>query len=95
MLPAPGLLTACSQEDSRDVSLFAQGIAVTNVDVSLSPGSKHCNGTTAAVSYGCDDAATVFPLHRQSISVVSVLGLHVACLLVEALYLIVALCSLG
>ena len=52
MLPAPGLLTACSLEDSHDVSLFTQGMAMKNVDVCLSPGSKHCNGTTAAVSFG-------------------------------------------
>ena len=61
LLPAAGILTACSLEDSQDVSLFAQGTAMTNVDVCLSPGSKHCNGTTAAVSFGCGDAATGFP----------------------------------
>ena len=27
----------------------------------LSPGSVHCNGTIAAVSCGCGDAATGFP----------------------------------
>ena len=60
-LLAPGLLTACSLEDSHDVSLFTQGMAMTNVDVRLSPGSKHCNGTTAAVSFGwCGVAATGF-----------------------------------
>ena len=57
---APGLLTACSVEDSQDISLLAQGMAMTNVDVCLSPVSKHCNGTTAAVSCGCGDAATGF-----------------------------------
>ena len=57
---SPGLLTACPLENSQDVSLFAQGIAITNVDECLSPGSKHCNGTTAAVTCGCGDAATGF-----------------------------------
>ena len=52
MLPAPGLLTACSLGDSHDVSLFTQGMAMTNVDVCLSPGRRHCNGTTTAVSFG-------------------------------------------
>ena len=59
--PAPGLLTACSLEDSHDISLFAQGMAMTNVDACLSPGSKHCNGTAVAVSFGCGVAATGFP----------------------------------
>ena len=61
-LSATDLITVCSLEDSQVVSLFAQGIAMTNVDVFLSSGSKHCSGTTAAVSLGCGDA----------------LGLHVA-----------------
>ena len=74
MLPAPGLLTACSLVDSQDVSLtacslgdsqdvslFAQGMAMTNVDVCLSSGRKHYNCTTAVASCGCGDGATGFP----------------------------------
>ena len=34
-LPTPGLLTVCSLENSQDVSFFTQGMAMTNVDVSL------------------------------------------------------------
>ena len=32
-LPAPELLTVCSLENSQDVSLFIQGMAMTNVVV--------------------------------------------------------------
>ena len=35
MLPAPGLLTACSLENLQDVSLSTQGMATTNVDECL------------------------------------------------------------
>ena len=96
-LPAPGLITVCSLEDSHDVSLFAQGMAVMNVDVCCSSGSKHYSGTTAAVSCGCGDAATGFPLCLSKVfQSLSALGPHVACLVaVEALSLIVALCFLG
>ena len=83
MLPAPGLLMACSLEDSHDVSLFTQGMAMTNVDVSLSPGSMHCNGTTA-------HCVVCMMWHRghwlpfdlgKVFQSLSALGLHVACLL--------------
>ena len=58
-LPAPGLLImVCSLENSQDVSLFIQGMAMTNVVVCPSLGSKH--GTIAAVSCGCGDGATGF-----------------------------------
>ena len=60
-LPAHRLLTVCSLENSQDVSLFTQSMAVTNVDECLSPGSKHCNCTIAVASCGCGDAATGFP----------------------------------
>ena len=86
-LPALGLLTACSPDDSQDVSLFEQGMAMTN-------GSNHCNGTTGAVS--CGDAAIGFPAaSARSFS----RFLHSAFtwpvfLAVEALSLIVALCHL-
>ena len=65
MLPAPGLITVCSLEDSHDGSLFEQGMAMINVDVCLSSGSKHCNGTTVAVSFGCA-SATSFSLFLHS-----------------------------
>ena len=96
-LPAPGLLTACSLENSQDVSLFMQGMAMTKVDDCLSLGSKHCNGTTAALSCECGDTVTGFPfcLGKVFQSLVA-LGPHVTCFVAaEALSPIVAFRFLG
>ena len=41
-LPAPGLLTVCSLENSQNVALFIQGMAMTNVVVCPSPGCAGC-----------------------------------------------------
>ena len=52
---------------------------MTNVDVCLSRGSKHCNGTMEVASCGCGDAATgLFSASARSQSLVA-LDLHVAC----------------
>ena len=53
VLPAPGLISDLSLEDSHVCLLFARGMAMMNVDVSLSSGSEDCSGTTVAVSLGC------------------------------------------
>ena len=92
----PGLLTACSLEDSQDVSLFAQGMAMTNVDVSL---AWEVSTATARPLLCRVDVATlppVSPLHRQGLSVAFCAWPYVACLLeAESLSLIIALCFLG
>ena len=60
-----GLLTG----NSQDVPLFTQGMAMTNVNECLSPGSKHCNGTIAVASCGCGELPPVSLLPLQGLSV--------------------------
>ena len=75
MLPANGLLAACSLEDSQDVSLFAQSMALMSVEVSLSPTSKHCNGTTVHVFLLAEALSLIVALCFLGQFVLCILGL--------------------
>ena len=91
MLPAPRLLTACSLEDSQEVSLFTQSMAMTNVDEC--PLQRHDRCCVVWMWRRCHRFPFCLGKDSQSLSA---LGPHVTCFVaLEALSLIVALCFRG
>ena len=69
MLPAPGLLTACSLKDSQDVPLFAQGKAMTNLTCVFRLGISTATGQPLLCRLDVESRPSVSPLHRQRLSV--------------------------
>ena len=91
MLPAPELLTACSLEYSQDISLFAQGMAMTNVDVSLAWEYALQRDNRCCVVWMSRRGHRFLLCIGKVFQSLSALGLHVARLsAAEALSLIVA-----